>query len=1376
MKKFDLFCLIKPNINNSENQNYKKINKKTCRRNPKKIKFLNQEIQYQIYKNETFIKNNLNNIFEKVVKNSLISEYYIIFSFLNELTLIIERSFILNQRINGPLLGMANQFKLLWYRKLNKKKIKYLFFYLLNKNKMLKFNLSPNLWQLNDTNIPLQNTTAFQFNPFLLLLFKNFLFPVKDKNFYKKNIKTKFNLMANGAILFCPDKRKLLNFVYNKKPKIKKTKSINFLTKDLKLNCLSLPEADYQKKLSFFNKNHSKLLKNNRFFSVHPYRCFKTETINGSATLAKNQITLKSDLLLKNLFYKQWFLNFLEPLKKSIFSFKNFIFFSRSKSISLSIKKLFLFLYLEPKFILNLEIVLKKTNLKFLLYSCLADKFKTNQFSNSKPNFSLSFQNKINTTPLKKIFKITSFSCQTSSSLPADLWMSRDLLAEMKKRTRLNNKTNYFKVLKFNLFIANQITSLFLNIQLLKEYSLPLLPLVSFYMRNKKQKTNDWELTNKKRFNLIQYNKNEISSNNRLKKTLITKKKFYKKILEIFYKLGSCPQFLKKITCLATNEFLLSSLINLSEKIFFNYLLSKVIFNIKNIINKRLFLQINNSSLNVILNKYNFKKKVLFKKNVLFKKYRFFNLKFNKITYQILKKKYYIFLYKSIKIYFMSNNFLFYLKKQYLAWVIGLRSKPLLDTFIAKTLKKIISTEISGVEALKNPPKLNILKKMLNLTVYSYCVTGKNAAVYFYLEKKLIFCSVFLVAAALFIFLRRKNKKKSVGLVCNCFIPVSVISAVLKIKKTNLFFNLNLLKNRTNILKNNARPEFFKYFFLGNRIILYNFIEHSTICKISTLIFARKVLKTAKNEHLTFFNGLVIKKSYSSGFLHKLTEKIVAGRTKSFKNESSIYKFRNNLSNNIESSLSLAVLLSGLPNKQNYLKQKKILIKIFNYKKTNFFSLKSKHRDKNCAGFIWQEHVNKLKTSYNNKKVISDKQKYNLQFLINRVDLENFFLNFYQLILKIQVKLSRNFFSQISIFHEYKLLVFDTKGNILNKHKNTFINILYKKNLTIKRKILLHTIFSLNRKKKEFILYGFYIFQKMVYQQSEIRVNNLKKNLFRKESQLIHYFYELKAFKKKKQANLKIQHNAVAASSLVTNPPKSRITNYYGIPTHVTMISGANILKDNKNNIHLDFLTLIIPSKKKLNEHNNQLKSIIFKSLGKKQSLLIEKLAPIIRKWCHYFKDKNIKNIGQQISAHYSLGSYFIKNNLIFKKNCISLSSSKSLDRDDLLAKQSKIYGSTHIKKINLASDFSLIRNLWEWSLKRHKNKNNTWIQSKYFYSINNNQFLFTKKRQICVLETLRKKNIKKCIAYQKNNCKTIITPKEKVFIKNIFVDITNHY
>ena len=184
-------------------------------------------------------------------------------------------------------------------------------------------------------------------------------------------------------------------------------------------------------------------------------------------------------------------------------------------------------------------------------------------------------------------------------------------------------------------------------------------------------------------------------------------------------------------------------------------------------------------------------------------------------------------------------------------------------------------------------------------------------------------------------------------------------------------------------------------------------------------------------------------------------------RTKSLRNESSIYKFKNNLSNNIESSMLLC---------EHSNKQKKILIKIFYYKKTNFFFLKIKNsiifykqsfvsvfknrdrdRDKNHATLQLKKHINKLKISDNNKDLFY-KQKYNIQLLINRVDLENFFLNFYQLILKIQIKLSQIFFFQVSIFYEYKLLIFDIKGNILNKYKNTFINILYKKNLTIKKK------------------------------------------------------------------------------------------------------------------------------------------------------------------------------------------------------------------------------------------------------------------------------------------------------------------------------------
>ena len=93
---------------------------------------------------------------------------------------------------------------------------------------------------------------------------------------------------------------------------------------------------------------------------------------------------LKSDFLVKNLFYKNWFFNFLQSRLKSKMHFtqNNLSFkqvndiefydqkyrerYSNNSSLLLNIKIILIYIYLEPRFVLHFKINLKRKNLNLL--------------------------------------------------------------------------------------------------------------------------------------------------------------------------------------------------------------------------------------------------------------------------------------------------------------------------------------------------------------------------------------------------------------------------------------------------------------------------------------------------------------------------------------------------------------------------------------------------------------------------------------------------------------------------------------------------------------------------------------------------------------------------------------------------------------------------------------------------------------------------------------------------------------------------------------------------------------------------------------------------------------------------------------------------
>jgi hypothetical protein len=147
--------------------------------------------------------------------------------------------------------------------------------------------------------------------------------------------------------------------------------------------------------------------------------------------------------------------------------------------------------------------------------------------------------------------------------------------------------------------------------------------------------------------------------------------------------------------------------------------------------------------------------------------------------------------------------------------------------------------------------------------------------------------------------------------------------------------------------------------------------------------------------------------------------------------------------------------------------------------------------------------------------------------------------------------------------------------------------------------------------------------------------------------------------------------------------------------------------------IILSYLSnLILPSDKNIKNHLNQIKTIVSKSQGESHEFLIKKLAPLINKWCNYYK-------------------------IISKKRFFN------------------------------KCDFLLMKILWKWCSKRHNFNSNSWIKEKYFYSINNKKSLFAKKKMdLPFLKKLKIRQNLKCTFIQ-SNFKQNQTKVNKFFKKN---------
>jgi hypothetical protein len=639
MKKFNLFLAIRSKKNSSK---IELLNKTSSWKN---IYLLNQEIQYQIYKNEIFQKNNLHNNFEKIIKLSLLVELNIIYSFLNELALNIEK--------NSRQKAIINYLDFIR----NQQMIKYCFFYFFNKkNKKLTLPSS------------LKKNIHFLFlgkrvSPLLLWLGEaNQTEGKKDKKQRKQSMQKKT--------------KEARKYYFSKSQNRVNSK------KSLKIKNLNL-ENPNKKNITL---NKTKIVHN--LMSLK----FSNGCRNTKSLIKKLKMNKKSNFLLKNLFYKNWFLKFLEPHLKSSLYFKN-IFVDElnqnnvKSTIFWFIQKIFISIYLQPKFILILTIVLKRKNIDLLAKKYLDSSpkeliknnwLKKNQLSSSVIIKTFFKNTKSRLTYLKSFFlnyKIGSKECniKINYSLISSAKIKKYSIKMLKFiKLFFNIKKNFINKLKkthrsycFNNLLINYfsyVNIIFLKLELIKENDLKFQPKLTLF----------FEKPLKIRYQIFE-NKAMINNN------LIS----YKKFLEIFYKLS----FLKN----EKNNFLLNVLLFNTEKTFIDYLLSKTNYYIKNLISQQC-IDINYLS-KVDLKKINVIKNIIFllyisKTDLLNKKNLFFPLHPSKNLFFQLRKPFIIFLYKNITFCIFYNKSNTYLKKNYII-------KLIIQIKQSNSLKKELFQEVN---------------------------------------------------------------------------------------------------------------------------------------------------------------------------------------------------------------------------------------------------------------------------------------------------------------------------------------------------------------------------------------------------------------------------------------------------------------------------------------------------------------------------------------------------------------------------------------------------------------------------------------------------------------------------------------------------------
>lgn len=420
------------------------------------------------------------------------------------------------------------------------------------------------------------------------------------------------------------------------------------------------------------------------------------------------------------------------------------------------------------------------------------------------------------------------------------------------------------------------------------------------------------------------------------------------------------------------------------------------------------------------------------------------------------------------------------------------------------------------------------------------------------------------------------------------------------IKILKIFYKLHFLKAKENYFFQNClilytEKKIIDYIIsktitLTSSIITYKFLAINTFLNLKKNKIHSKInLFFSLNSYKTLFFKL--KKVFYKNLTKNLAIHIFYNKTFLYLKKMYIVKLKINLKNmyNIKKKLikelnHISLYLFDLKNLLVSYSIKNHMYKIHFLKLIFFYIFNLRINWKiidSIEKFKLERQISGLTSNFskkeNNKKIpidlISIFKPALMSNLKNSIKLSTFLTSYYNLILQIQIKQYKIVFNTFFIFYGESLLLFHSKSSIFNKHKQSFFNSLYKENISIKKKKLCHTIFSLNKTPSGFIFYGFYIFQKTKSHKLTCFQNNIQQNL---------------NFIEKKTSNL-------IFNKLKTN---KKIPYFY-----------LNYPE-----------TTIQPSKNNIQNHIKQIKYIIYKSQGQTQENLIHKISPIINKWSNYYQ------------------------------------------------------------------------------------------------------------------------------------------------------------
>lgn len=669
-----------------------------------RIYFLNQEIQYQIYKNHRFSNKN-SRVFEKITKISLFGELNIIYFVLNKFFIKLRNSSTLKseiRKVNQTYIYERSIYKKVSNSCFNKN----LFFLNVNSFKSWFFYF----FNKKNKNVHLSQT-----------FIKNLKALYSDEEFYRSSTLLYKNIKTFSQIQF-------LNSKYSKLNKDKIFDSPNFSRRNFQLNYRPL----FIKK----NNNNNQLI----VFRKVTKRYNKSNFVN-------SQSRKKSSFLIKKLFYKAYFFNFLQTCLKTQSYFKVMPMDRNQKSIpslnhkapksnktklktrkflnlgklsldrftlqnqdddSLFLKKItkFNFEVMKNKSLLkqNVSIFIKLTKLleclsfepKFLLYLRCGTK---NLVLNKQSYLEIKLKKQVEILKKKKIIQSYSLLNSNFLNIGSSYLNSKNIF---RFKNRFEFPQYYFrektKIKKFISKGKNRNLSYFPNLLALNNKILREFLIDSKELKNLKNIKNLFPKFTESVF--LDKKKNDFFLN-------LT---FYKLFLEIHENL----YFLRQ----SKNYFLLKLLTLKFDSIFKNYLLSKKTFNVINTINYKFvsnleLFKVYRKLKNFLLHFYQTKKKKLNKANSLYLtniNFKFFlskkltDLSVLLILTHCSNKKLLKLKKKTFKNFFKKND----LSNFYFLWLINCRKFRQLKIFSCSKLNDTIYEQ----KVYKVFKEMNLIKKL----------------------------------------------------------------------------------------------------------------------------------------------------------------------------------------------------------------------------------------------------------------------------------------------------------------------------------------------------------------------------------------------------------------------------------------------------------------------------------------------------------------------------------------------------------------------------------------------------------------------------------------------------------------------------------------